>query len=130
MVRVGGAAGLRGKLPSWINLPPSVTVPFSCFEESLKQAENKQLAKRLDEAIAAIPPTNAEAQLQVVRDICMEVRDPPPFWCLEVCDTPNMMSGGFRPELGVLRYATTRTRGVWRLLAEECWCSEVCDLLF
>ena len=26
-------AGLRGKLPDWIALPPSVTLPFGCFEE-------------------------------------------------------------------------------------------------
>ncbi len=66
-------AGLRGKLPGDINLPPSVTVPFGSFEETLKQKENADLVKRLDAAIAAIPPTNAEPQLQICRDICMEV---------------------------------------------------------
>ena len=68
------AAGLRGKLSSYINLPPSVTVPFGSFEEALKQGPNKEIAKKLEVAIKDIPTTGAEEKLQIVRDIVMEVQ--------------------------------------------------------
>ena len=76
------AAGLRGKLPSHINLPPSVTVPFGSFEEALKQGPNKELAKKLEVAIKDIPTTGAEEKLQVVRDIVMEVHSSHGLWVL------------------------------------------------
>lgn len=68
------SAGLRGKLPSNINLPPSVTVPFSSFEEALMQNANKDIASRLSAAIKEIPATNAEPKLQEVRALVMEAR--------------------------------------------------------
>lgn len=67
-------AGMRGKLPDVVKLPPSVTVPFSSFEEALKQRENKDVAQRLEAAVKAIPSTNAEEKLRKCRDIVMEVR--------------------------------------------------------
>lgn len=67
------SAGLRGRLPDDIKLPPSVTVPFSSFEEALKTSANKDIARRLDKAIKDIPATHAENQLATVRDIVMEV---------------------------------------------------------
>ena len=70
-------AGMRGKLPDVVKLPPSVTVPFSSFEEALKQKENKAMAKRLEAAVKAIPQTNAEERLRECRDIVMEARHRP-----------------------------------------------------
>jgi len=64
---------MRGKLPDVVKLPPSVTVPFSCFEEALKQSENKSMAKRLEAAVKSIPQTKAEEKLRECRDIVMEV---------------------------------------------------------
>ncbi len=69
-------AGMRGKLPEVIKLPPSVTVPFGSFEEALKQKENGDVAKRLEAAVKDIPTSHAEEQLVKCRDIVMEV--PPP----------------------------------------------------
>ena len=66
---------MRGKLPDVVKLPPSVTVPFSSFEEALKQRENKDMAKRLEAAVKSIPQTNAEEKLRECRDIVMEVSD-------------------------------------------------------
>ena len=78
---------MRGKLPDVVKLPPSVTVPFSSFEEALKQKENKAMAKRLEAAVKAIPETNAEEKLRVCRDIVMEARHCPfpIFWILPSC---------------------------------------------
>jgi alpha-glucan,water dikinase len=39
-------ARLRGKLPDWINLPPSVAVPFGVFEHVLSLPENRSVAGR------------------------------------------------------------------------------------
>ncbi len=66
-------AGLRGKLPKDIRLPPSITIPFASFEQALKQRENKDVARRLEATIKKIPTTNAEEKLEEVREICMEV---------------------------------------------------------
>lgn len=66
-------AGLRGQLPDEIHLPPSVTIPFSSFEEALKQPDNKDLAKELEAAIKNIPTTNAEDKLSGVRELVMKV---------------------------------------------------------
>ncbi|KAL4448876.1 hypothetical protein ABPG77_007593 [Micractinium sp. CCAP 211/92] len=70
-------AGLRGRLPDWISLPSSVTVPFSSFEEALKRGQhNKQLAKQLNEAIREVQPSNASAALARCRDLVMQVQVP------------------------------------------------------
>ena len=66
-------AGLRGKLPDHIKLPPSITVPYSSFEEALKTKENQEVASRLESAIKKIPATQAETALAEVRSIVMEV---------------------------------------------------------
>ncbi|KAL4422809.1 hypothetical protein ABPG75_009006 [Micractinium tetrahymenae] len=70
-------AGLRGRLPVSIALPSSATVPFSAFEEALKRGEhNKQLARRLNEAIREVQPSNAGAALARCRDLVMQVQVP------------------------------------------------------
>ena len=68
-----------------VKLPPSVTVPFSSFEEALKQKENKATAKRLEAAVKAIPQTNAEEKLRECRDVVMEAWHRP---CIQVLDIP------------------------------------------
>lgn len=67
-------AGLRGQLPEQIHLPPSVTIPFSSFEEALKESDNKDLAKELEAAIKNIPTSSAEEKLSEVRKLVMKVR--------------------------------------------------------
>lgn len=41
-------AELRGQLPSWINLPPSVAVPFGSFEALLDHPTNREVKTKLD----------------------------------------------------------------------------------
>lgn len=69
-------AGLRGKLPDWISLPSSITVPFSSFEEALKAEANKKLAKELAEAVKEVEPTSAGAALARCRELVMQVTVP------------------------------------------------------
>ena len=69
-----GDAGMRGKLPDWINLPPSVTVPFGAFEEALGAKANAQLRKELEAAVKSIPESHAEEALAACRNLVMQVR--------------------------------------------------------
>ena len=66
-------AGLRGKLPSAINLPPSVTVPFGTFEEIMGMSENASLLQELDAAVKDIPEERAEEALSRCREVVMQV---------------------------------------------------------
>ena len=89
-------AGMRGKLPEVVKLPPSVTVPFSSFEEALKQKENAAMAKRLEAAVKAIPETNAEDKLRECREVVMEARHRPcsTFWIspsAEICCSDSVL---------------------------------------
>lgn len=65
--------GLRGQLPDDIQLPPSVTIPFSSFEQLLKDPQNKGIAKELEAAIREIPTTSADKKLAAVRELVMKV---------------------------------------------------------
>lgn len=69
-------AGLRGKLPDTIKLPPSITVPFGAFEEVLNAAENRDVKQRLEQAVKNIPESHAEEALQQCHSIAMEVQTP------------------------------------------------------
>eukprot|EP00887_Chlorella_sp_A99_P007269 scaffold2.g7269.t1 len=69
-------ASLRGRLPSSIALPASVTVPFGAFEEALKRKENKKLAGELAAAVKAVTPQNAGETLARCRDLAMQVTVP------------------------------------------------------
>ena len=69
-----GAAGMRGKLPDWVSLPPSVTVPFGAFEEALGARANAQLRKDLEAAVKSIPESHAEEALAACRHLVMQVR--------------------------------------------------------
>ncbi len=66
-------AGLRGRLPGWVNLPPSVTVPFGACEEALAARANTGLRKQLEAAVSAIPDTHAEDALAACRELVMQV---------------------------------------------------------
>mmetsp|Transcript_39261 Transcript_39261/g.92974 ORF Transcript_39261/g.92974 Transcript_39261/m.92974 type:complete len:1415 (-) Transcript_39261:222-4466(-) len=68
-------AGLRGKLPEWINLPASVTVPFGSFETALEEPECKDVKKQLDEEVKMIKDKPAEV-LQNCREIIMNMTVP------------------------------------------------------
>lgn len=50
-----------------------MTVPFGSFEEALKDEANKDVARRLQDAVKAIPSTAAEPKLAECREIAMEV---------------------------------------------------------
>ncbi|GAB4820070.1 hypothetical protein N2152v2_007116 [Parachlorella kessleri] len=69
-------AALRGKLPDWISLPASVTVPLGAFEEVLKQGANRDLQRQLEEVVRGVTPANAHEKLKVARDLVMEVAVP------------------------------------------------------
>ncbi|EFN51271.1 hypothetical protein CHLNCDRAFT_37464 [Chlorella variabilis] len=70
-------AGLRGRLPDWISLPSSCTVPFSTFEEVLKRRENRGLAGDLAKAIKAVQPGDgAGLALARCRDLVMQTPVP------------------------------------------------------
>lgn len=69
-------AGLRGKLPDWISLPASVTLPFSCFEEALKRKENTEIAKQLADHVKKITPATAVETLAKCRELAAQVAVP------------------------------------------------------
>jgi alpha-glucan,water dikinase len=69
-------AGLRGKLPEWINLPPSVTLPFSCFEEALKRKENAEISKQLAENVKKVTPATAVEMLAKCRELAAQIAVP------------------------------------------------------
>lgn len=69
-------AGLRGKLPDWISLPASVTLPFSCFEEALKRKENAEIAKQLADHVKKVTPATAVETLAKCRELAAQVAVP------------------------------------------------------
>jgi alpha-glucan,water dikinase len=69
-------AGLRGKLPDWISLPASVTIPFSCFEEALKRKENTEIAEQLADHVKKVTPVTAVETLAKCRELAAQVAVP------------------------------------------------------
>ncbi|KAK9867578.1 hypothetical protein WJX84_002715 [Apatococcus fuscideae] len=69
-------AGLRGKLPKEIALPPSVTIPFGSFEEALGSKANLQIREQLEELMSDIPSHEAETVLKQCRELAMKVEVP------------------------------------------------------
>ncbi|MEW5309696.1 MAG: hypothetical protein WDW38_001561 [Sanguina aurantia] len=45
---------LRGKLPDWIRLPPSITLPFGCFEQALEEASNAHIKQGLRDLVSRL----------------------------------------------------------------------------
>mmetsp|Transcript_20854 Transcript_20854/g.62756 ORF Transcript_20854/g.62756 Transcript_20854/m.62756 type:complete len:1085 (+) Transcript_20854:1468-4722(+) len=111
-------AGLRGKLPDSIALPASVTVPFGSFEEALKDKANKDVAKRLEEAVKAIPSTAAEPKLAECREIVMEVTVPEK---LQTQLKAEMEMAGIPLPSSDQRWeqALTALKGVWASMYNE-----------
>jgi len=69
-------ANLRGKLPEWIRLPPSVALPFGCFEAVLEHSENKEIAKELKSAINHVEKNGDMSGLAKCREITESIHIP------------------------------------------------------
>jgi alpha-glucan,water dikinase len=69
-------ANLRGKLPEWIRLPPSVALPFGCFEAVLEDSENKEIAKELKNAINEVIKNEDMSGLAKCREITERIHIP------------------------------------------------------
>ncbi|KAK9852315.1 hypothetical protein WJX84_008608 [Apatococcus fuscideae] len=74
-------AGLRGKLPKEIALPPSVTIPFGSFEEALSSKANSDIREKLDSLMSDIPTHEAETVLKQCRELAMQVAVPEELQC-------------------------------------------------
>jgi len=72
--------GLQGKLPDWISLPPSVTLPFGCFEQALEAEENADVKKEISARVAQIQGgaegSEAGRLLAELRSLAMQVSVP------------------------------------------------------
>ena len=69
-------ANLRGKLPEWIQLPPSMAVPFSTLDEVLKVAANKAVREEVEKEYKAVD-SDLEGQLQKCAAAVMRLEAPP-----------------------------------------------------
>ena len=68
-------AGLREKIPDWVQLPSSVTLPFGTFEHVLGLKENKEVKKELEGKLKEVenrPPVI----LDQCRKLVMQVKIP------------------------------------------------------
>jgi alpha-glucan,water dikinase len=54
-------ASLKGRLPDWIKLPPSVALPFGVFERVLELGENREIATRCRELLRQADEGNLES---------------------------------------------------------------------
>ena len=79
-------AALRGKLPEWINLPPSVAVPFSTFEAVLDAPQNSDVKASLMGHYELVKGGDVSA-LATCRQ-AIESLTPPPQ--LQVDPNPNL----------------------------------------
>jgi alpha-glucan, water dikinase len=105
-------AGLRGRLPDWINVPSGVTVPFGTFEQVLGQNENKEIAKQLKDAVSSIDPTSPSTGLAKARALVMKVTVPPQ---LEQALLQAMQGSNIPPPADDGRWdqALTALKSVW-----------------
>jgi alpha-glucan,water dikinase len=71
-------ANLRGKLPSWIALPASVTIPFGSFETALEEPTCAEVRAELEAEVKRIPENPAES-LRRCREIIMGMTVPEPL---------------------------------------------------
>lgn len=65
-------AGLRQKIPEWIQLPSSVTIPFGTFEKVLDMEPNKDIKRAILESLQRVPDGASNA-LRTCRDAAMQV---------------------------------------------------------
>ena len=66
-------AGLRNKLPDWINLPASVALPFGSFDAALES--NKEVADKLKAAVNAVNAGDLTG-LERARELIMDMEVP------------------------------------------------------
>ncbi|XP_011086610.1 alpha-glucan water dikinase, chloroplastic [Sesamum indicum] len=71
-------AHLKGKVPSWVNIPTSVALPFGVFETVLSDNLNKDVAKRLEILKKKLEEGNFSA-LGEIRSTVLELSAPPPL---------------------------------------------------
>ncbi|KAL0421405.1 UNVERIFIED_CONTAM: Alpha-glucan water dikinase, chloroplastic [Sesamum latifolium] len=69
-------AHLKGKVPSWVNIPTSVALPFGVFETVLSDNLNKDVAKRLEVLKKKLEEGNFSA-LGEIRSTVSELSAPP-----------------------------------------------------
>ncbi|KAL8035858.1 hypothetical protein ABFX02_12G123200 [Erythranthe guttata] len=69
-------ANLKGKLPSWVNIPTSVALPFGVFETVLSDDLNKAVASKLDILKRDLDEGNVGA-LGEIRNTVLELSAPP-----------------------------------------------------
>jgi alpha-glucan,water dikinase len=71
---------LRGRLPEWIGLPPSLAIPFGVCERVLDEPANRAQAARLRELGAALPgagQSEAPGLLAGLREVVTALAAPP-----------------------------------------------------
>ncbi|KAL0336115.1 UNVERIFIED_CONTAM: Alpha-glucan water dikinase, chloroplastic [Sesamum radiatum] len=69
-------AHLKGKVPSWVNIPTSVALPFGVFETVLSDNLNQDVAKRLEVLKKKLEEGNFSA-LGEIRSTVLELSAPP-----------------------------------------------------
>uniref|UniRef100_A0A7S1X676 Pyruvate phosphate dikinase AMP/ATP-binding domain-containing protein n=1 Tax=Tetraselmis chuii TaxID=63592 RepID=A0A7S1X676_9CHLO len=104
-------ANLRGKLPSWIALPASVTIPFGSFETALEEPTCAEVRAELEAEVKRIPENPAES-LRRCREIIMGMTVPEP---LKAELSKEMSAAGMKWPEGVERWeeAFAAMKGVW-----------------
>ena len=75
-------AGLRDKIPGWINLPASLTIPFGTFESILENhPENAQISRDISKLTARrVVERDPERCLREAQELAMEVTIPDEMW--------------------------------------------------
>ncbi|KAG8366087.1 hypothetical protein BUALT_Bualt17G0039400 [Buddleja alternifolia] len=69
-------ANLKGKVPSWVNIPTSVALPFGVFETVLSDNLNQVVAKKLQVLKRKLDEGNISA-LGEIRNMVLELSAPP-----------------------------------------------------
>lgn len=69
-------AGLRGKLPAWVNLPTSVALPFGSFDKVLEDPLNKEVAVEVN-ALSKELTAGDFSKLPAIREAVLKLSAPP-----------------------------------------------------
>ncbi|KAK3256570.1 Alpha-glucan water dikinase 1, chloroplastic [Cymbomonas tetramitiformis] len=69
-------AGLRGKLPSAVELPPSMSLPFGTFEAVLAASENLQVARQLAATYDQLDEAHPGQKLEECRALVLQLQAP------------------------------------------------------
>lgn len=71
---------LRGRLPTWIDLPPSAALPFGVCERVLDETANRELRRRFDAKVTALRGAGEEDArliLSELREVVVGLHAPP-----------------------------------------------------